>query len=98
MVGVVLSSPITWSSQPLETKNPESTVLDTTKADPTKDDEDVIDVSQELANVTMSEPNHITELTKSTGDGVTNGGFLTVSSPRMGRSSRLNPTLRAHQY
>ena len=69
-------------------------MLDTTKADPTKDDEDVIDMSQQLANVTMSEPNHVSELTKPTEDGVTNGGFLTVSSPRMGRSSRLNPTLR----
>ena len=92
----MLSSPITWSSQPLETKKPESTVLDTRKPDPKKDDEDVIDAPQKPDNVTMFEPNHVTELTKSTEGGVSNGTFLAVSSPAMGRSSRLNPTIRVH--
>jgi len=90
-VGVVLSSPITWSSQPpLETKQSEATLHDTTKPDSKMDDEDVIRVPQQPDNVTISEPNDVAELPKSIDDGVTTSAFLAVSSPPAGRSSRFH--------
>jgi len=97
----VLSSPITWASQlALETQNSEATLHNTTKPDSKKDDdEDVIHVPQQPDNVTISETNDVTELTKSIEDGATNGTFLTVSSvPIMGRSSRFTPPYLPSTY
>lgn len=95
----MLSSPLTWSSQPLETTTkPESIVLDTAKSDSIEStcDESVNDALQTSENVTVPETNHVIGLVKSTTEGVTNGAFLTVQSTPMGRSSRFpaNPDMK----
>ena len=92
MVGVVLSSPLTWSSRPLDTMTKHETTLpDATNPSPpsqSTQDQDVKKLLQDPDQLIMSENDCAVELAESTDEGVANGEFLAVTSIPMGRSSR----------
>lgn len=105
MVGVVLSSPVTASTQPVDTTSDtekksvdEASVekddsnLDATTPVASHFEENVIQPVQENnVNHSVPDSNHVIEVTKSTNNGVTKGTLLAVSSTSMGRSSRSVP-------
>jgi hypothetical protein len=97
VVGVVLSSPVTASTQPVETisTDTESNAKSVDETSVEKDDAS-LDATTPVAshfenNVNHSVPDssHVIEVTKSTNNGVTKGTLLAVSSTSVGRSSRL---------
>jgi hypothetical protein len=107
VVGVVLSSPVTASTQPVDSTSDTEIVANPADEVSVEKDDESLDATTPVAshfeknviqpvkedNVNHSVPdsNHVIEVTKSTNNGVTKGTLLAVSSTSMGRSSRLVP-------